>query len=95
MRIKRLGHVFLIVSDQARAKGFYTNVLGFEVIEEDPEHCGVFMVLNDGGHVVDLVGIGGDAPPPRSIEDIEPRLGVGHIAFEVQIRGRSIWSPRS
>lgn len=85
MRIKRLGHVFLIVSDAARAKDFYTNVLGFEVIEEDPEHGGVFMALKNCGHIVDLVGIGGDAPrQPRTLEEIEPRRGVGHIAFEVE-----------
>lgn len=84
MQIKRLGHVFLIVRDVARAKDFYTDILGFEVIEEDPEHGGVFMALGDGGHAVDLVGIGGDAPPlPRTIGDIVPKHGVGHIAFEV------------
>lgn len=87
MRIKRLGHVFLVVSDIARAKAFYTDILGFEVIEEDPEHGGVFMALPAGGHVLDLVGIGGEAPQaPRAIEEITPRHGVGHIAFEMEDR---------
>jgi len=85
MQLKRLGHVFLVVSDAQRAKDFYTRVLGFEIIEEDPAHGGVFMALREGGHVLDLVGIGGDAPPiPRAIEEIRPRHGVGHVAFEVE-----------
>lgn len=84
MDIMRLGHVFLAVSDIDRSKHFYTRILGFEIIEEDADHGGAFLALKDGSHVVDLVGIGGTTPPqPRSIEEIKPRVGVGHIAFEV------------
>ncbi|MES1199938.1 MAG: VOC family protein [Pseudomonadota bacterium] len=43
------------------------------------------MALGKGGHVVDLAGIGGEAPTqPSRIDQIEPRLGVGHIAFQVE-----------
>ena len=47
VQIKRLGHVFLVVSDIARAKDFYTRVLGFELIEEEHDHGGVFMALKE------------------------------------------------
>jgi len=85
MRLRSLGHVLLCVSDVERAKAFYTGVLGFEIIEEDPDHGGVFMALGEGTHAIDLVGIGGEAPPqPRSFEDVRPKLGLGHIAFLVE-----------
>ena len=45
MKLTRLGHVALRVADVERSKKFYGEVLGFEVIEEDPEHGGVFMAL--------------------------------------------------
>ena len=85
MRLTKLGHVFLAVHDISRAKDFYTRVLGFEILEEDPNHGGVFMTLGDGTHIVDLVPLPSSQPPriPETIQDVEPRLGVGHVAFQV------------
>jgi catechol-2,3-dioxygenase len=85
MRLTKIGHVLIAVHDLERAKDFYTRVLGFEVLEEDPDHGGVFLTIGEGTHVVDLVPLPGGAPPsvPQSIMDVKPSLGVGHVAFPV------------
>jgi catechol 2,3-dioxygenase-like lactoylglutathione lyase family enzyme len=54
IQLNRIGHVLLRVADIERSKAFYTNVLGFEVVEQDPEHGGVFMSLGEHGHTLDL-----------------------------------------
>jgi catechol 2,3-dioxygenase len=80
IQLKRIGHVLLRVADIERSKAFYTNVLGFEVVEEDPEHGGVFMTLGEQGHTLDLV------PVEHAETDERPaghRVGVHHIAFQV------------
>jgi catechol 2,3-dioxygenase-like lactoylglutathione lyase family enzyme len=38
VRLKEIGHVLLRVLDLERSRRFYTEVLGFQVLEEDPEH---------------------------------------------------------
>ncbi len=84
MRLTRLGHVLLAVRDMARARKFYVDVLGFTVLEDDPDHGGVFLTLNEGSHILDLVPVEGDAPLlPESLADFVPRPGVGHVAFQV------------
>ncbi len=96
MQFERLGHVFLVASEVERAKAFYVDVLGFEIIEEDAEHGGVFVALKDGGHAVDLVGICREAPPQaRGIEAILPRHGVGHMPSKGRTRLRSMQRLRS
>jgi catechol 2,3-dioxygenase-like lactoylglutathione lyase family enzyme len=40
MKINRVGTVSLFVSDQDRAKGFYTDVLGFELRADNPLYPG-------------------------------------------------------
>ena len=45
IRLKGIGHVLLRVLDLERSKKFYSDVLGFRVLEEDPEHGGVFRRL--------------------------------------------------
>jgi len=40
MKLDGIGHVLLRVVDLERARKFYTEVLGFEVMEQDPEHGG-------------------------------------------------------
>ena len=54
IRLMRIGHVALRVADIARSRGFYTTLLGFEIVEEDPEHGGVFMALEGVSHTIDL-----------------------------------------
>ncbi len=86
MRLTKLGHVLIAVHDLVRSKNFYTGVLGFEILEEDPQHGGVFMTIGDGTHVVDLVPLPGAQPPPvaRSFAELRPSLGFGHVAFAVE-----------
>lgn len=76
-RIQRIGHVVLRTADIDAAKAFYTQVLGFEVVEEDPEHGGTFLSLGDQGHDLDLM--------PAAAADAGPAMdrGVHHIAFRV------------
>ena len=81
IQLKRLGHVLLRVGDIERSKAFYTKTLGFEVVEEDPEHGGVFMSLGEHGHTLDLF----QAESPAMSQPASPnRVGVHHIAFMVE-----------
>ena len=80
LELKRLGHVLLRVADIERSKSFYTKLLGFEVVEEDPAHGGVFMSLGEHGHTLDLF----QAEAPQTAQQVGPnRVGVHHIAFMV------------
>ena len=54
IRLKEIGHVLLRVLDMERSKKFYAEVLGFRVLEEDPEHGGTFMALEGQSHAIDL-----------------------------------------
>src|SRR5947209_19624399 len=54
MRLKEIGHVLLRVLDLERSKKFYSDVLGFQVLQEDPEHRGTFMALEGQSHAIDL-----------------------------------------
>ena len=80
IQLKRLGHVLLRVADLEQSKAFYADLLGFEVVEQNPEHGGVFLTLGEFGHTLDLV----------PVEDVETaqrpqrnRIGVHHFAFQV------------
>jgi len=85
MRLTKIGHVLIAVHDLARSKDFYTRVLGFEILEEDPDHGGLFMTIGGGTHVIDLVPLAGTEPPPvpHSFRELRPSLGFGHVAFPV------------
>ena len=80
----RIGHAAVRVRDLDRSKKFYTDVLGFKVVEEDPKHgAGVFMSLGSpyDGHVLDIsqVEYAGTAKPPHDRNTV----GVAHIALKV------------
>ena len=80
IHLKRLGHVLLRVADVERSKAFYRDVLGFEVVEEDPNHGGVFMSLGEYGHTLDLM----PADEPVITQASTPnRVGLHHFAFQV------------
>ena len=81
IRLKKIGHVLLRVSDLERSKAFYRDVLGFKIAEEDPAHGrDVFMTLGDDFHNVDLV----QHPSPDGAErPSRTQIGLGHIAFQV------------
>jgi catechol-2,3-dioxygenase len=81
MQLKEIGHVLLRVMDLERSKKFYTEALGFHVLEEDPEHGGTFMALPGHSHAIDLFQVkdadlaGKQTPGAR---------GLGHLAFRVE-----------
>ena len=85
INLSRIGHAAVRVRDIERAKKFYTEVLGFVIEEEDPEHGGVFMSLGRDdtheGHVFDLSPV---EDPENALEAPERnQVGVAHIAIKV------------
>lgn len=80
LQLKRLGHVLLRVADLERSKAFYRDLLGFEIVEEDPAHGGVFMTLGEHGHTIDLFPAD---DPTAAPESDRRRPGLQHIAFQV------------
>ena len=81
IRLKELGHVLLRVLDLDRSKKFYTEVLGFKILEEDPEHGGTFLALEGQSHAIDLF----QAKDPDAARQQTPGVrGLGHIAFRVE-----------
>ncbi|HYB70143.1 MAG TPA: VOC family protein [Candidatus Bathyarchaeia archaeon] len=81
MQLKRIGHVLLRVRDLDRSRRFYTAVLGFEVMEQDPEHGGLFMALPGHAHTLDLFPV---ADPAAARPPMAGGLGVQHVAFQVE-----------
>ncbi|HEX9443916.1 MAG TPA: VOC family protein [Candidatus Binatia bacterium] len=77
-KIRRLGHVVLMVSDLERSLAFYTQVLGFKLSDVYPEEMqpGGFAFLRCGAdhHAIALVGAGPGASKHAELH---------HIAFEV------------
>ena len=80
IQLKRLGHVLLKVADVERSKAFYADLLGFEVVEQDPGHGGVFMTLGEHGHTLVLSPVDDPETAQRLVQN---RLGVHHFAFQV------------
>jgi catechol-2,3-dioxygenase len=78
--VKRLNHLVLYVRDAQRARAFYQDVLGFEVVESMGEQA-VFLRANgsDNHHDLGLFGIGPQAAPPTRGEQV----GMYHAAWEV------------
>jgi len=84
MKLQGLSHVFLFVTEIERARAFYCDVLGLEMLEQDPEHGGLFLALPGGTHIVDMVQVDGTpASAPKLDGSHKPEPGVGHVAFHV------------
>jgi catechol 2,3-dioxygenase len=81
IRLKEIGHVLLRVLDLERSKKFYSEVLGFRVLEEDPEHGGTFMALPGQSHAIDLFAV---KDPEAARGQVPGVRGLGHIAFRVE-----------
>ena len=72
-------HLALTVSDVARSRAFYTDLLGFQMIME----FGPRALLSNGSMVLALTP---PADPAQAIQDDrfnENRLGLDHISFSV------------
>ncbi len=81
VRLKEIGHVLLRVLDLERSKKFYSEVLGFRVLEEDPAHGGTFMALPGQSHCIDLFQVKDPDTARRQTPGVR---GLGHIAFRVE-----------
>ena len=81
VRLKELGHILLRVLDLERSKKFYGEVLGFKILEEDPEHGGTFMALDGQSHAIDLFQV---KDPDAALRQTPGVRGLGHIAFRVE-----------
>jgi catechol 2,3-dioxygenase len=80
IRLSKLGHVNLRVSDEEKARWFYCELLGLRIAERDPEHGGVFTTLGDNFHTLDFAR----HPDPDSAQrPTRGQLGLIHIAFQV------------
>lgn len=71
----RSHHIALKSPDYARAKGFYTQVLGFPIVGSIPGKEIVF--LDIGGTTIEL----SEGPAPTCAD--KPGCGLMHLAFEV------------
>ena len=85
IKLQRIGHILFTVRDLERSKAFYTKILGFEVLEQDPDHGGVFLSLGEYGNTLDLFpSTKPDAhPQPKAALGMREGLGVKHTAFAV------------
>ena len=85
IKLQRIGHILFTVRDVERSKAFYMNVLGFELLEQDPAHGGVFLSLGSYGNTLDLFPSSDpDAhPQPKAALGARSGLGVKHTAFAV------------
>jgi catechol 2,3-dioxygenase-like lactoylglutathione lyase family enzyme len=86
IKLQRIGHILLTVRDLERSKAFYTQILGFQVLEQDPEHGGLFLSIGEHGNTLDLFpSTDPDAfPRPRAGLGQREGLGVKHTAFAVE-----------
>ena len=69
-------HIALRTPDFARAKAFYTEILGFPIVGNIPGKEVIFIDI--GGTTIELVA----GPEPQKWE--HPGAGFMHLAFEVQ-----------
>ena len=95
IKLQRLGHVLIAVRDLEKSKDFYTRILGFKVLEQDPEHGGLFLSIGGLGNTLDLFPC--TDPKALSTPTSEPTnmsgLGVRHTAFAVETENdlRDAW----
>lgn len=85
VKIQRLGHILIAVRDLEKAKDFYTRILGFHVLEQDPEHGGLFLSIGEYGNTLDIFPCANpdaDAGDRAEIGRMSG-LGVRHTAFAV------------
>jgi catechol-2,3-dioxygenase len=78
VEVKELGHVVLYVSDLARSREFYRDVLGFKEVGE-LEGSAVGFSSGRTHHELLLIEVGGQAAPLPAA----PRLGMYHFGLKV------------
>jgi catechol-2,3-dioxygenase len=78
MGIRRLNHAVLYVRDVARSVAFYTEVLGFQVVDERPTSAFLRAADSDNGHDLGLFAV---RSGPRQAR--ETAVGLYHLAWSV------------
>ncbi|MBO9619316.1 MAG: VOC family protein [Niabella sp.] len=82
LNLKKLHHIAIICSDYERSKKFYTEVLGFKIMQEVYREARASykldLALNDQ-YLIELFSF--PDPPPRPTRP--EATGLRHIAFEV------------
>lgn len=82
LNLKKLHHIAIICSDYARSKKFYTEILGFTIVQEvyrsKRNSYKLDLALNDQ-YLIELFSF--PAPPPRVTGP--EAAGLRHLAFEV------------
>jgi glyoxylase I family protein len=82
LRLNRIHHIAIIVSDYARSKDFYTRILGFNIVQEtyrrERDSYKLDLALRDD-YVIELFSF--PTPPPRVSRP--EATGLRHLAFEV------------
>ncbi len=78
--VRKLNHAVLYVRDARRAAAFYSEALGFKVVDEFGDGAAVFMraAETENHHDLGLFSLGPQAPPPQP-----GRVGLYHLAWEV------------
>jgi glyoxylase I family protein len=91
LRLGKLHHIAIICADYKRSKAFYTEVLGFKVINElyraERNSYKLDLALNDD-YLVELFSF----PDPVMRPSYPEATGLRHIAFEVDDVERAIAS---
>jgi len=86
MTIQRLNHAVLYVSDVARSVAFYTDVLGFRTKVDLGRAAFLQAAGSTNDHDLGLFEVGsgvGGTTSPRSEGPLGPRVGLYHLAWEV------------
>jgi len=80
IRVQRLNHAVLYVSDLERAVAFYTEAFGFEVVAREPRAGAAFLRAAGSAnhHDLGLFGLGPGTPRPAP-----GTTGLYHLAWEV------------
>ena len=80
IKLKRLGHVLIRVSNLSHSIQFYRDLLGFELLEINAEnhHKMAFLTLGESGHDIDLL----EATDSELLS--ADRSTLHHIAFQVE-----------
>ncbi len=80
---KKIHHIAIICSDYEKSKNFYTNILGFEILEEnyraERKSYKLDLAVN-GVYQIELFSF--PVHPPRKTNP--EACGLRHIAFEVE-----------
>ena len=85
IKLQRLGHILINVRDIERSKAFYTGILGFHVLEQDPDHGGLFLSLGEYGNTLDIFQSTNPDEFPQPQSQLGNREGAAWQAEEIRV----------